>query len=497
MGRWNPSRRGIVAAAAVTVAGVVAAVVVTVSLSGASSGSDEEPAAEAADIDYDRAYELGLKAYQYGLPLVTTEKTFRNQTSIDESNDRGFGPVNQLNPVRQFIDPADRSVVAPNLDTLYSIGWLDLSEEPQVIHVPEIEGRYFVVPLMSPYTENFANLGSVEQTPAGDYAIVGPDDADIELPADVTRIESPYDRAWIIERVYADGDSADDIAQVNGIQDEITVVPLTEYGNQEWTAPVPADPDTEIDDPGIPTGMAFYDQLGDLLAEFPPPADDQELLDELAQIGVGPGKHPSSDDSLSEDAIAGMTAAIADGPAAVLADAQAMYKENFARDNGYLVTPTGTYGTDYRLRAVVTQVGLGALRPEQSIYPLALLDRTGEPLTGAKKYVVHVAAGELPPVGETGFWSLTLYDHDGFIVENAIDRYAINDRTDLHYNDDGSVDLYIQAEQPTDPVQARNWLPAPAEGFRLLWRTYGTDPAQIDGILDGTGWKAPAVMPIG
>jgi DNA sulfur modification protein DndE len=484
MGRWNPRRLGTVAVAAALVSALL-------------TGAGLETAAAADESDYELGYELGLQAYRYGLPLLTTDKTFANQTSIDVSNGRGFGPVNQFNPVRQFITPEDRSVVAPNLDTLYSVAWLDLSREPQIIHVPKVKDRYFVVPLMSPYTENFANLGSVDRTPPGDYAVVGPDDADVVLPKHVTRIESPYDRVWIIERVYADNDSAKDIEKVNKIQDMTSVIPLSEYPRKNWRAPLPANPDTTIDSPGLPTGMTFYDRLGSLLEEFPPPAADQPVLDELARIGVGPGMRPSTDASLTPGTVAGMTAAVAAGPAAVLADAQAMYGQDFARHNGYLVTPTGTYGTDYRLRAVVTQVGLGALRPEQSVYPLALLDRTGQPLTGAKRYVVHVPAGGLPPVTATGFWSLTLYDNDGFIVDNEIDRYAINDRTDLHFNADGSVDLYVQAQRPTDPTQAQNWLPTPAGAYRLLWRTYGTEQGQIAGIFDGSGWQAPAVMPVG
>ena len=463
-----------------------------------SSAALAEPAS-ADQAAYDHGYQVGLDAYRYGLPLVTMEKTFENQTSIDVPNGRGFGPVNHFNPVRSFITPSDRSVVAPNLDTLYSIAWLDLSKQPQVIHVPKVKDRYFVLPLMSPYTEDFANLGSVDKTPPGDYAVVGPEDAHIRLPRNVKRVVSPYNRVWIIERIYADNDSAKDQKNVNKIQDQTTVVPLSWYWLRGlWHAPRPWHPDTTIDDPALPTGMAFYDRMGSLMAQFPPPAADKAMLEELATIGVGPGRHPSTDRSLDADTVAGMKAAVAAGPATVLGDAQTLYGQHFTRDNGYLVTPTGAYGTDYRLRAVVTQVGLGALRPEESIYPLALLDRTGQPLTGAKKYVVHVPAGGLPPVAPpTGFWSLTLYDNDGFIVANPINRYTINDRTNLHHNADGSFDLYIQADRPTDPLQAQNWLPSPAGAFRLIWRTYGTDPAQIPGILAGTGWKAPAVMPVG
>ena len=95
------------------------------------------------------------------------------------------------------------------------------------------------------------------------------------------------------------------------------------------------------------------------------------------------------------------------------------------------------------------------------------------------------------------FWSLTLYDLAGFLVPNPIDRYVINDRTDLHYNADGSLDLYVQSTQPADPAQAQNWLPSPAgERFRLIWRLYATKPDQIQGVLDGSGWTPPAITAV-
>ena len=133
-------------------------------------------------------------------------KTYKNQTSIDASNGEGFGPVNQFNPVRELTDPEDRSVVAPNYDTLYSIAWLNLKNQPQIIHVPKVKDRYFVIPLMDPYTEDFHNLGTVEGTKPGDYAVVGPNSGNVKLPKGVEKIEASYDRVWIIERTYVDSD---------------------------------------------------------------------------------------------------------------------------------------------------------------------------------------------------------------------------------------------------------------------------------------------------
>ena len=472
-------------------------VAVTAALAGVALAAAATGTASASQAEYDQGLALGTKAYKYGLPLVTVDNTYREQTSIDVPNGDGFGPVNRFNPVRQFTDPTDTSIVAPNFDTLYSIAWLNLKQQPQVIHVPKVKDRYFVIPMLSPYTENFANLGSVEKTKPGDYAVVGPDDANVKLPKGVKRIKSDYNLVFIIERTYADDGSKGDFKKVHKIQNELTATPLNKYGKKGWKPKEPKNPDTTVNNPPLPSGMAYYDKLGKLMKRYPPPAEDAAELAELAKIGVGPGLTPSTDTSLSPDTVRGMTDAVSKGDASVVSDLTADYVAGFEAHNGYLIAPTGNYGTDYRLRAMVTRVGFGALPPEQAIYPLAQTDRTLSPLTGDKRYVLHIPAGQFPPVSKKGFWSMTLYDLNGFLIPNPIDRYLINDRTDLHENPDGSVDIYIQSTEPTDPAQAQNWLPSPAgQRFRLLWRLYAPKPKQVEGVLAGTGWQAPAVTPV-
>src|SRR5262245_24866821 len=120
--------------------------------------------------DYQKALDLGTQAYVYGVPLLDTERVFRTNTSLDVSDGRGDGPINQFNHVRHLADPLDRTVVAPNHDTLYSIAWLDLTPQPIVIHVPFLSDRFHIIPLLSPYQENFANIGSpADALPDGDY----------------------------------------------------------------------------------------------------------------------------------------------------------------------------------------------------------------------------------------------------------------------------------------------------------------------------------------
>ena len=93
-------------------------------------------------------------------------------------------------------------------------------------------------------------------------------------------------------------------------------------------------------------------------------------------------------------------------------------------------------------------------------------------LDGSKQYRLHFDKDELPPVLANGFWSLTMYGTDFQLVENPIDRFSIGDRTPgLQYNDDGSLDVYIQSTPPEG--RESNWLPSPPEGiFRVNYRIY-------------------------
>ena len=112
----------------------------------------------------------------------------------------------------------------------------------------------------------------------------------------------------------------------------------------------------------------------------------------------------------------------------------------------YPAETMGVYGNHYLKRAALAMVGLGSNPPEDAIYPLAFTDGDGSLLHGHHRYWLHFDAHQLPPVG--AFWSLTLYDQDGFQVPNPLNRCALGDRDPLRYNDDGSLDLMIQHQDP-------------------------------------------------
>ena len=139
----------------------------------------------------------------------------------------------------------------------------------------------------------------------------------------------------------------------------------------------------------------------------------------------------------------------------------------------------GVYGNYYLKRAIVALVGLGANQLEDAIYPLCVGDTDGKPIMAEHSYVLHFDKDELPPVG--AFWSLTMYDAEGFQIANPLNRFALGDRDALKYSADGSLDLYIQHRSP-GPDKETNWLPAPKSG------ELGLDATALCTEAGNSGW---------
>ena len=131
-------------------------------------------------------------------------------------------------------------------------------------------------------------------------------------------------------------------------------------------------------------------------------------------------------------------------------------------------------------------MGLGANLPEDAIYPINLADDTGKPLDGAATYTLHFEKGATPPVN--AFWSITLYDSDGFQVANSLNRFAVSSWMSFKYGQDGSLDLYFQNISPGADKET-NWLPAPKGPFNLTMRLYAPKSEALTGK-----WNPPPVM---
>src|SRR5262245_54888554 len=147
------------------------------------------------------------------------------------------------------------------------------------------------------------------------------------------------------------------------------------------------------------------------------------------------------------------------------------------------------FGTDYFTRTAVGKSNILVNKPNETKYFYQDLDSTGTRLNSKQRYTVTFAEGQLPPV--RGFWSLTMYNEEHFFEPNPIKRYSIGTKNkDLKTAADGSLTIYVQAEEPTDPAQRANWLPAPNDGdFSLYVRTYWPQVAVTEGK-----WTPPAVV---
>ena len=249
------------------------------------------------------------------------------------------------------------------------------------------------------------------------------------MPAGVTEYKSATNLVWIIGRTYTTG-TPEDYAKVHAFQDKLSLVPLSAYGKDYAPPKGKVDPNIDMKTPTKEQvvsmdAAAYFKLLATLLKDNPPTAADAPMVAEMAKIGLVPGK--DWDIGALDPAIA---AGLSQAPKAALAKMMAHEPNAGKVVNGWLITrPAGVFGTDYLQRAVLNWQGPGWNRLEDSVYPLTRVDGEGKTLNGAKRYVIHFGKGELPPV--KGFWSLTLYDNEGFFVPNPLDRVDLSQRSRL------------------------------------------------------------------
>ncbi len=433
------------------------------------------------------AYEIGMEAYVYFYPLVTMDVTRRVMTNVPAGVKPGLGPMGAFQHLRAFPSAEFRQVVRPNFDTLYSVAWLDLTKEPIIISVPDTGGRYYILPMLDMWSDVFAVPGKrTTGTGAARFAIVSQGWTG-KLPAGAERIDAPTPYVWIIARTQTNGTS--DYAAVNKVQDGYQVTPLSQWGKPAVPPVFKADPSVDMKTPPLDQvnkmpAKQYFAYAAELTKLHPPHVTDWSTVARLKRIGIEPGK--SLDwDSLGSETQSALTRAAADGLKAMYAKAPTLAK---VVDGWQMNTDTmGVYGNHYLKRAIVALVGLGANQPNDAIYPLNISDGDGEPLRGENNYLIHFDKGKLPPV--EAFWSITMYDADGFQVANPINRFAIGDRDKLKFNSDGSLDIYIQHEKPGAEKES-NWLPAPSSGMLgITMRLYAPKAPAIYGR-----WTPPPVQ---
>jgi hypothetical protein len=263
-------------------------------------------------------------------------------------------------------------------------------------------------------------------------------------------------------------------------------VPLADFGRPR---PTPAkgvvDPNVDMKTPPRDQidnldGATFFKRLAALMKDNPPTASDAPMVATLSRLGI-----------FGDFEFSKLPANVQQGLSRVPQVARTKIIANFAQQkqaNGWMVsTAPGRYGTDYLSRALVAYIGVGGNAPDDAFYPIGLRDADGKPLNGTNRYVIHFAKADTPPVNSQGFWSLTVYDNEYFLVPNPANRYAVSSRDSFKRNQDGSMDLYVLKESPGANKES-NWLPVPSSEFILMLRLYWPKDVAVNGA-----WVPPPV----
>lgn len=461
---------------------MLAGMFVAVSLSGCQAPSTDTGSSAAStsieqtDTETDAQWALLSEAYRYLFPLVLMDTTMKSATNTKEADNAGHAPVNQLIHSQKLANADSKLVVTPNVDTVYTQAWLDLSKEPMIFVKPESD-RFFQVQVLDAWT----NTPTVLEKP-GTYLLTTPDWTGT-LPKNVTRVDVPTTMVWLIGRVVINGNA--DMKNVKAIQSNMQLLPLSAYTAKTESVPPVGTYDKKYDVVPLNAVTAmdpqtFFDTANQLMTANPPADADADLLARLAALNIGPGL--KFDTSILSGDVSTQWKAMLQSLRKTLVAAGSKYLVQLG-DWTYFGEPIARFGTAYDYRAMIALGGLGANTVDVAIYPKTATDNNGDPLNGTNSYQLHFDT--LPPTLDGGFWSVTAYGSDDFLIDNPIDRYCINDRSDWKRNDDGSLDLILSA---TEPKNSSNWLPVSEDDFHLFMRIYLPDQAAIDG-----GWTAPTI----
>ena len=414
-----------------------------------------------------------FQATIYGYPLLGMYQRLSEEV---------LDPVTRKAPFDAYLHwtelatPEASPFPAPNNDTLYSTAWLDLRREPAILSMPDTKGRYYTAHIMDMTTETIGNIGQrLYGTGEGTFAVVGPGWHG-DLPAGIKAVihcETSF--AYVLLRVLLDG--PEDVPNVTALQKQYAIASLSRYSagleGAGETEPFPLY--------HAATASGRMAMLNTIMRASPVRVEDKGMVASFAPIGVGPFKS-----SLRVDA---SEALLAEAEASARALIASVGARTGGFVNGWRMPPEaiGKYGIDYLQRASVWDGGPLANVPEESFYPVALLDSAGQPLNGATgRYILRFADSSLPPA--RAFWSLTMYGlDDKQLVPNPIRRYSIGNRTGgLERGPDGSLTIAIQTDAPGQ--EKVNWLPAPKAPFYMVLRLYGPSQEALSGK-----WTPPAV----
>lgn len=434
----------------------------------------------------DSNWDVIRDAYIYTFPLVLLDATKTKMANTVTATAKQ-APVNQFIHAEKLADSSSKDVVSPNVDTVYSQVLLDLSNGSVMMEKPAVD-RFCSIEVIDAYTNCAAVLGTGGHTQAAQKYIFTTENSTDTIPDGYKQVKLPTTMGWIIVRNVCSDE--DDITNVKQIQNAFKVYTYEQYKNgttDEKAKGTYSEENqyTPIDYVTAMTPSEYFSAANRLMEINSPAAADSTILSEIQQIGVGAGL--TFDSSVLGDNYAKNWKQMITGLQKMLVEDS----KKFYVNSGswiYFGKPIAEFGTEYEYRALIALGGLGANPVSVAVYPKATVDSNNKRLDGNNNYIVHFDADQFPPVKENGFWSITAYDSsNNFLVDNSIDRYCINDRSKMKYNDDGSLDIYVQPGAPDDE-HISNWLPVCEGEFHLMLRIYLPQENVIE-----NKWQTPLI----
>jgi hypothetical protein len=426
---------------------------------------------------YDLAYEYTVRFYPRYFTWV--------QFHINSDNSQRQGGENYENRLTGPLGmgPEYKVVVAINDDTIYAEAFLDVSNGPVILTIPEYQNRYSILQL-DVYGNIFTTeLSSNPPSAGGIYGFVERGSFD-KLPEGVTRIELPYSFTTIAIRIDKFSSSGENqIEAANVFRSSLSMQPLADYdpsGKSGRTLVLPLflfSPSVKLmADEGLAKWPeAFLTTLQEAMASptTEPITDDDRSLMQKFDTSFAVAKSVIDYDS------APMTAIVRGAQAAYAAIIN-RWQSHRGPTNWIHFDNVGHWGTNYLDRAALTEyIQVGNDR-KAAYYANAFVDASGLPLDGGSfAYTIQFAKDALPEYQR--FWSMTAYTPEYIeLVPNALDKYVVASYTPgLVTAEDGSVTIYVQADQPK--ANTANWLPVPKGHFSLLFRVYGPQGTALAG----------------
>ncbi|WZH51190.1 MAG: DUF1254 domain-containing protein [Nocardioides alkalitolerans] len=408
-----------------------------------------------------RARTLAELATVYGLPAVLQHDLLRRETWGADPR-----PLSTFRHERTIATPGFGGFRVPNVDTLYSSAWVDLTGGPVDVSLPAMGTRYYTLQLLDAFSGT-TNISRRTVGEARGFTLVPPGSP---WPEDLPdgRVAVAVDAAimWVLMRIQV---GSDDLDVVHALQDQVRLEP---HGNSTVTPEQPAG-DVEAD------AAAFMETLDAALRLQGHPAADDALVAQLRSIGVG-GTAPFDAGALDEATAEG----IAEGFAAAM--------ELVSTNRALLGTPTpggwtrvadkGRHGHRHLNRAIMNFVGLAANVVDENTSFNTYVDADGQPLDGRRSYEIDLV--DPPECG--AFWSITLYEAGTGTLYDAPDR-----RHSVGSASGGRTSVAAgRIVVGPDAADGDAWLPAPPGPFFLVLRIYVPGPEVVAGA-----WTPPPVRP--